>query len=357
MKLFSSYKLGNIELKNRMVMAPMTRSRAIGSIPNQLMATYYGQRSNAGLIVTEGVAPSANGLGYARIPGLYNQEQIEGWKLVTNAVHEKGSKIFAQLMHTGRVSHSFNMDKGTRVLAPSAIALSGQMYTDSNGLQDYPVPVEMSLDDIEQEQNSFVSAAKNAIEAGFDGIELHGANGYLIDQFNNMVSNKRNDNYGGSIDNRARFAIEVAKKVSIAIGAEKTSIRLSPYGAFNDMEVFEGLEDQFEYMAMELGKLNLAYIHIVDHSSMGAPEVTDSVKQKIQKAFGGTIIVSGGLDKHKAEDALNAEKGELVAFGRSYLANPDLNYRFAKDLPMNEPDFDTFYTPGEKGYTDYPYAE
>lgn len=357
MKLLSSYKLGSIELKNRMVMAPMTRSRAIGNIPNNLMAKYYQQRSDAGLLITEGVAPSPNGVGYARIPGIYNKEQVEGWKLVTKAVHDKGGKIFVQLMHTGRVSHPDNMEDGTQVLAPSAVALSGEMYTDQNGMQAYPTPKEMTIKEIEKTQNEYVNAAKNAIEAGFDGVELHGANGYLIDQFINTASNKRIDNYGGSIENRSRFAKEVAKKVSEAIGAERTSIRLSPYGAFNDMEDFDGLEDTFEYLATELGKLNLVYIHLVDHSSMGAPEVSESVKNKIRKAFGKTVISSGGFsDKQKAEEIIRDGKGDLIAFGRPFLANPDLVYRLKNDLPLNQPDFDTFYTPGEKGYTDYPFV-
>jgi N-ethylmaleimide reductase len=356
MKLFSTYKLGNLELKNRIVMAPMTRSRANGNVPNDLMATYYEQRADGGLLITEGVAPSANGLGYARIPGVYSPAQVEGWKKTTDVVHKKGGKIFMQLMHTGRASHPDNMEEGTEILAPSAVALSGEMYTDKSGMQAYPTPKEMTLEDIKQTINEYVEAAKNAIEAGFDGIELHGANGYLIDQFINTASNKRTDAYGGSKENRSRFALELAKKVSEAIGKERTGIRLSPYGVFNDMEIFEGIEEAFEYIAGELGRLKLAYIHVVDHSSMGAPEVPQSVKSKISKVFGGTIIASGGLDRNKAEAILNEDKGDLVAFARPYLANPDLVYRLQNDLPLNQPDFDTFYTPGEKGYTDYPYA-
>lgn len=357
MKLFSTYNLGKIELKNRMVMAPMTRSRAINNIPNELMVEYYTQRANAGLIITEGVAPSANGLGYARIPGIYTKDQLEGWKKVTKAVHDKNGKIFIQLMHTGRASHPDNMEKGTEILAPSAIALSGEMYTDAKGPQAYPVPKEMTLHDIEKTQNEYVNAAKNAIEAGFDGVELHGANGYLIDQFINPASNQRNDEYGGSIKNRSRFALEIARKVAHAIGAEKTGIRLSPYGAFNDMKPFDDLEETYKYLAGELSRINLVYLHLVDHSSMGAPEVSESVKSGIKEAFKGTIIVSGGFDKEKAEMALTEGKGELVAFGRPYLANPDLVYRFENNIELNAPAFDTFYTPGSKGYTDYSMAK
>lgn len=354
MKLFTEYKLGNISLKNRAVMAPMTRSRAIGNIPNQLMAEYYGQRTEAGLIITEGIAPSPNGLGYPRIPGLFSKEQVEGWKLTTEAVHKNGSKIFAQLMHTGRIGHPDNMPEGGEVVGPSAIVAKGEMYTDANGPQAHPTPREMTKEDILKAQEEYVTAAKNAIEAGFDGVELHGANGYLIDQFINPGANQRTDEYGGSIENRARFVIEVAKKTAEAIGADKTGIRLSPYGAFNDLFPFEGIDEQFEYIAKELGKIGLVYIHIVDHSAMGTPEVPETLKMKIKDALNGTIIYSGGLNKDKAEAWLQKDDNGLAAFGTSFLANPDLVTRMKKDAPMNDMDQSTFYTPGEVGYTDYP---
>lgn len=354
MKLFAPYKLGSMELINRIVMAPMTRSRATGNVPNDLMAEYYSQRSAAGLLVTEGTAPSPNGLGYARIPGIYSAEQVEGWKNVTAAVHDKGSRIFLQIMHTGRASHTENMPEGAEVLAPSAIALKGEMYTDSQGPLPYPVPREMNAQDIEKAQAEYVLAAQNAIKAGFDGVEIHGANGYLVDQFFNTASNKRDDAYGGSVENRSRFAIETAQEIAAAIGPERTGIRLSPYGVFNDQDIFDGIEEAFEYLAGELGKLNLAYIHIVDHASMGAATVTESVKSRIRKAFSGPIIASGGMDKVKAESIIDNGDAELVAFGRDFLANPDLVKRLQNDLALNAPNFDTFYTPGEKGYTDYP---
>ncbi|VAW55902.1 NADH:flavin oxidoreductase/NADH oxidase [hydrothermal vent metagenome] len=354
MKIFEAYDLCGIKLKNRLVMSPMTRSRAINNIPNDLMVKYYSQRAGAGLIITEGVAPSVNGLGYPRIPGIYNQKQIVGWKKITDSVHEKGGIIFIQLMHTGRVSHPENMEENTTILAPSAIAASGEMYTDRSGMQPLPVPKEMTLREIEQAQLEYVKAAENAIAAGFDGIELHGANGYLIDQFINTGSNIRTDVYGENIVNRCRFAIEVAQKVVSAIGGNRVGIRLSPYGTYNNMALFDGMEDTFEYLAEELGKLKLNYVHLVDHSSQGAPEVTDTIKSKIQKAFGGNIIASGGLDKEKAELILEQQKGDLVAFGQAFLANPDLVSKFKNNLPLNPPDYDSFFTPGEKGYTDYP---
>ena len=357
MKLFTEYILGKIKLKNKVVIAPMTRSRAINNIPNEMMVEYYKQRSGAGLIITEGTSPSPNGLGYPRIPGIFNKEQIAGWKNITNIVHENNSKIFIQLMHTGRVSHPANLPKGAEVLAPSAVANGGEMYTDSLGMQPYPTPREMTIEEIETAQNEYVQAAKNAIEAGFDGIEIHGANGYLVDQFINPASNKRSDKYGGSIENRARFAIETAKKMGEAIGFDRTAIRLSPYGASNGMKPFDQLEETYEYLATELGKLGIVYIHVVDHSSLGAPEVTESVKSKIQNSFGGPIIACGGFDKERAERVLNENKADLIAFGRPFISNPDLVYRFENNLPIIEPDYNTFYTPGEKGYTDYPSIE
>ncbi len=355
--IFSKYKLGEIELKNRIVMAPMTRSRAIDNMPNDLMAIYYGQRDDAGLIITEGVSPSPNGLGYPRIPGAYSKKQTEAWKKVTEAVNEKEGKIFMQLMHTGRVTHPGNLPQGGQHLAPSSVGMSGQMYVDGKGMLDYPLAQAMTQKQIHEAIEEYVQASKNAIYAGMHGVELHGANGYLIDQFINAASNKRDDEYGGPIENRVRFAIEVAKKVSDAIGADKTGIRLSPYGVFNDMEIFEGIDECFVYLAEELGKLGLAYLHIVDHSSMGAPEVPNSLKQKMKKAFGGTMVISGGLDKSKAEAALENDLGELVAFGKPFISNPDLVNRMKNNIELAEYDQSTFYTPGPKGYTDYPNSE
>ena len=351
-KLFSATKLGSLLLKNHLVMAPMTRNRAIGNLPNALMAAYYAQRAEAGLIVTEGTAPSANGLGYARIPGVYSLAQVEGWKLVTKAVHDKGGKIFLQLMHTGRISHSLNMEPGAEIQAPSAVAASGEIYTDQSGMVTQPIPKAMSHDEIKKTVIEYVHAAKNAIEAGFDGVELHGANGYLIEQFLSPNANLRTDEYGGSLENHARFALEVAQAVVDAIGKDKTGIRLSPYGVFNDVHPYS--EELAEYLAKKLNDIGLVYLHLVNHESMGAPAVTKSVVDKIRKAFTRTLIVSGGYDADKAEADLQSGLANLVAFGRTYLANPDLAERYKTDAELNAPDFTTFYTPGEKGYTDYP---
>lgn len=335
-------------------MAPMTRSRAINNIPNDLMSEYYSQRTDAGLIITEGTAPSPNGLGYPRIPGVFSKEQIEGWKKVTSAVHEKGGKIFLQLMHTGRVSHPFNMPEGAEVICPSDVPLAGEMFTDQEGLKSYPRPRAMTIADINQAISEYVKAAENAVEAEFDGVELHGANGYLIEQFLNPASNMRTDNYGGNIENRCRFAVEVANKVSNAIGGDKTGIRLSPYGANAGMQSkYDGIKETYVYLAQQLAKAKLVYIHLVDHSSIGAPEVPQEIKNSIATAFGGTMIASGGFELESANDLVERGQAQLVAFARKFLSNPDLVYRFKNGLELNEPDPKTFYTPGEKGYTDY----
>ncbi|MCB0697299.1 MAG: alkene reductase, partial [Chitinophagaceae bacterium] len=252
--------------------------------------------------------------------------------------------------------HIANLPEGGEIVAPSAIAAKGEMWTDAEGMQPHTVPKEMTAEDILKTQEEYVQAAKNAIEAGFDGIELHGANGYLLDQFINPGSNQRTDAYGGSIENRARFVIETAQKTAEAIGADKTGIRLSPHGAFNDLYPFEGVNEQYEYLAKELGKLNLVYLHIVDHSAMGAPVVPEQLKEKMKEAFAGTIIYSGGLTKESAEERLQKDDNGLASFGKPFLANPDLVSRFRDDVPLNhELKMELFYTPGAEGYTDYPF--
>jgi N-ethylmaleimide reductase len=351
--LFDSTELGSLELKNRMVMAPLTRSRATDNVPNKLMAEYYTQRSSAGLIITEGTSPSPNGLGYARIPGLFNSAQVAGWKAITDAVHSKGAKIFVQLMHTGRVSHSLNLPEKAKVLAPSAISAPGEMWTDADGQQPHTLPKEMSELEITNTIKEYATSAKLAIQAGFDGVELHGANGYLIDQFLNTASNLRSDRWGGAIENRIRFAVEVARAVANEIGAEHVGMRISPYGAFNGTVADADMDNMYLALMAELNKIGLVYIHVVDHSSMGAPQVSPTLKAKIRDIFAGEYILSGGYDLKSAEADLKSLKGDLVAFGRLFISNPDLVEKFKKDSPLNPPDMNTFYTPGEKGYTDY----
>ncbi len=351
--LFTPTSLGKLQLNNRIVMAPMTRSRATGNVPNELMEKYYALRADAGLLITEGVSPSPNGLGYARIPGLFSDAQVQGWKRVNDAVHVKGGKTFVQLMHTGRVSHPANMPEGSKILAPSALALAGEMWTDSNGMQPYPAPNEMSEAEIASTVAEYAQAARNAIAAGFDGVELHGANGYLIDQFLNTATNQRTDQWGGSVENRIRFAVEVAKACVAAIGAERIGMRISPYGAFNGTQPDDKMDVMYLRLVEELNALGLVYIHVVDHSSMGAPEVSPELKQKIRANFKGKYILSGGYDAARANADLDAQKGDLVAFGRPFISNPDLVSKLQSGAELTPPDMATFYTPGEKGYTDY----
>lgn len=352
--LFSKATLGSLTLQNHLVMAPMTRSRAIGNIPNELMAEYYAQRGSAGLIITEGASPSPNGLGYPRIPGIFSAAQIAGWKLVTDAVHMKGAKIFIQFMHCGRVAHPLNLPAGARVLGPSAVAAAGDMYTDAEGMKPNAMPQEMAESDIKTAIEEFAQGVKNAVEAGFDGIELHGANGYLLEQFIRPNSNQRTDRYGGSIENRARFVLEVAEAAIKAIGKDKVGIRLSPYGVFNDMPLYDAIEADYKYLAQQLNTRGLAYIHLVDHSSMGAPVVPESIKAAFRDEFKGKLILSGGYDAARAESDLAAGKCDLIAVAKPFLANPDLVARWKSGAAFNEVDMNTFYTPGAKGYTDYP---
>jgi N-ethylmaleimide reductase len=352
--LFTPFTLGALTLKNRVVMAPMTRSRAVGGVANELIAAYYAARADAGLIVTEGVSPSANGLGYARIPGLFTDAQAASWRVVTDAVHASGGAIFVQLMDCGRVGHPANQGPGARLLAPSAIAAPGTMWTDSEGMQPHPVPEAMSEQDITASIAGYAAAARRAVDAGFDGVELHGANGYLIDQFLNTASNQRTDAWGGSLEGRGRFAVEVARAVATEIGAERVGMRISPYGVFNGMVPDADTDALYVALAERLRALGLAYLHIVDHSSMGAPPVSAALKAALRTGFSGALILSGGYDAARADADLAADRGDLVAFGRPFISNPGLVGKLRTGEALAAPDPSTFYTPGPVGYTDYP---
>ena len=352
--LFEQATLGRLTLNNHMVMAPMTRCRATGNVPNELMAEYYAQRSTAGLIITEGTSPSPNGLGYARIPGVFATQQIDGWRGIADAVHQAGGKIFMQLMHCGRIAHPLNLPAGARMLAPSAIVAPGTMYTDDEGLQPHPAPSAMSSDDIEQAIEEFATAAHNAIAAGLDGIEIHGANGYLLEQFLRPNTNRRDDAYGGPIERRARFVLDVVDAVVSATGGDRVGIRLSPFGNFNDMPIYDEMAADYTYLAERLNETDIAYVHLVDHSAMGAPPVPDSIKSTFRERFRRTLILSGGYDVTRAEHDLETGRADLIAIGRAFIANPDLVARWRAGAQENAPDMDTFYTPGPVGYTDYP---
>jgi len=273
---------------------------------------------------------------------------------VTDAVHQAGGKIFVQLMHTGRVAHQANLPASARVLSPSATACPGEMWTDTAGMQTHTAPATMTLADIASTVAEYSQAARLAIEAGFDGIELHAANGYLMEQFLHPLANQRNDAYGGSADHRNRFTLEVAQACAAAIGADRVGIRISPYGVFNGTGAFEGLETQFVTLTRQLSDIGLVYLHLVDHSATGAPPVPAEFKAKLRAAFARTFIAVGGLDAKSAEKVLHANEADLTAFGRPFLANPDLVARMKAGAELNAPDMASFYTPGEKGYTDYP---
>jgi N-ethylmaleimide reductase len=360
-KAFQPYQLGPITLANRLVMAPMTRSRALGNVPNEMMAEYYRQRASAGLIVTEGTAPEPAALGYARIPGLFTREQTAGWRRITDAVHDEGGHIYMQLLHTGRVFHELNLPAGAVGVAPSAIAADGQMWTDTAQMQPNGTPRGLDAGELRRARDSFAHAATLAREAGFDGVELHGANGYLLEQFLNPASNQRTDEYGGSVQNRARFVLEAARGVADAIGADRTAIRLSPWGTFNDMLHYPEIDATYAYLAEGLQKIGVVYVHLVDHSRLSGQQAADATVTAIRGVFRGTLINSGNyatLDDIEA--TLESGRADLVAIARPFISNPDLVERLRAGQSLATPDSATFYGPGPNGfadgYTDYPVA-
>lgn len=348
--LFSPIELGPITLNNRMVMAPLTRNRAPGSIANAMMVKYYSQRSSAGLIITEGTQISEQGVGYPATPGIYNQQQIEGWKQVTDAVHAQGGAIFAQLWHCGRISHP-SFHHGELPVAPSAIKPAGEAIT-YEGMQAFVEPRALSSEEIPGIIEQYSHAASCAKEAGFDGVEIHAANGYLIDQFIRDGSNNRTDQYGGSLENRTRLLLEIVNAVGNKIGLERVGVRLSPINAFNDM--FDSNPQQtFNHVASSLNGLGLAYLHVVEVSMTG--ESSDNFDmQQLRDHFDGLYIANGGYDKSRGNQSIAGNRADLIAFGVPFLANPDLPERFRIDAPLNEADQTTFYGGDEHGYTDYP---
>ena len=350
-QIFSPFNKNGLRLKNHIVMAPMTRARAIQNIPNELMATYYGQRSEAGLIITEATAISPDALGYTRIPAIYTDAHIEGWKLITERVHQNGSKIFLQIVHAGRIGHTDNLPQGARLVGVSDIKAAGQIFTDTLALQEFSRPETLTTREIEQVAEDFVNAARNAIQAGFDGVELHAANGYLMEQFLHPEVNNRTDRYGGSIENRVRFILEVATKASAAIGKSAVGIRLSPYSTVNDLAAYpkEEVHATYSYLAEQLNSVGVGYIHLALN-----PAASPETYQAVRDSYDGNIIYCNGLNLQSAEQILQQGTADLVGFGRHFIANPDLITRWQKNMVLQEADVNTYFTPDPKGYTDYP---
>lgn len=360
MKLLTPVQLGAMTLKNRVVMAPLTRMRAAqGDVPGELAAQYYSQRASAGLIISEASQISALGKGYPATPGIYSDVQVNGWKKVTSAVHAKGGLMVCQLWHVGRISHSSLHPAEGLPVAPSAIAPTGKVYTATWQLAEYETPRAMSLAEIPALIADYVHAAKQAKAAGFDGVEVHGANGYLLDQFLHDGSNTRDDQYGGSFENRARLLMEVLHAVIEVWGADRVGVRLSPYGTFNDMSDQDTM-GLFTHVVSQLNPLGLAYLHLIEPRSTmagGSDKVQEdqpSASALFRPHFDGKIIAAGGFDREGAEQAVTNGQADAVAFGRFFISNPDLPERLAANAPLNAYDRKTFYGGDAKGYVDYP---
>lgn len=351
--LFSPVQLGAIHLKNRIVMAPLTRNRAgEGGVPQSINATYYEQRASAGMIISEATPISAMAHGYPALPGIYTDAQIAGWKKVTDAVHAKGGRIVIQLWHVGRISHPSLLPNGALPVAPSAIKPAGKAFT-YQGLQDYVEPRALDISELPGIVADYVHATKCALAAGFDGVEVHSANGYLLDQFLRDGSNQRTDNYGGSFENRARLLMEVIKAVVAVAGADKVGVRLSPVNPFNDMKD-SNPQALFNYVTESLNQFNLAYLHVVEGGIHGGGIADPFDFDAMRRLFKGAYIANLSYDKARGDAAIASGHADAVAYGVPFIANPDLAERFKADAPLNEADAATFYGGTEKGYTDYP---
>jgi N-ethylmaleimide reductase len=351
--LFSPYRLGDLALDNRIVMSPMTRSRAVdGNVPNPLAATYYAQRASAGLIITEATQVSPQGVGYVRTPGIHSPAQVSGWRKVTEAVHRAGGTIFAQLWHVGRVSHP-DFHGGELPVAPSAIAPDGEVFT-TNGMTKIVTPRALETREISGIVAQFRHGAESAKAAGFDGVELHGANGYLLDQFLRDGANRRSDAYGGSLQNRARLPLEVVEAVIDVWGAPRVGYKVSPNGTVYSMSDSDPIRT-FSYLAAELDRLGLGYLHVTEPiAGPAAPAGNTRALPVLRKIFTGTLIANGGYDAASGNAAVANRETDLIAYGVPFLANPDLPLRYLKSAPLNPPQPATFYAGEEKGYIDYP---
>jgi N-ethylmaleimide reductase len=350
--LFSPVKLGSIAMSNRMVMAPLTRNRSsMEGVPQDINVTYYEQRATAGLIITEATPISPMGHGYPLLPGIYTDAQVDGWKRVTDAVHAKGGKIVIQLWHVGRISHPSLLNGATPV-APSAVKPAGKAFT-FEGLVDYVEPRALDASELPSIVADYVQASKNAIKAGFDGVEIHSANGYLLDQFLRDGSNQRSDIYGGSIENRTRFLMEVTKAVVEAIGSDKVGLRLSPVNPFNDMKD-SNPKALFNYVTEQLNQFNLAYLHVVEGGIHGGGVAEPFDFDAMRKLCKSPYMANLSYDKERGNAAIAKGHADAVAYGVPFIANPDLVERFRQDAPLNEADSKSFYGGTEKGYIDYP---
>lgn len=353
-KLFAPYKLGNITLSNRVAMAPLTRNRAQhGQVPSLLAVDYYRQRASAGLIITEGTAVSQQGQGYQDVPGIYTREQITGWKKITEAVHADGGHIFMQLWHVGRISHTSLQLNGGPPVGPSAIRANAKTFV-NNAFTDVSEPRALELAEIQGVIDSFGQAAVNAMEAGFDGVEIHGANGYLLDQFTRSSVNNRADAYGGTLENRARLMLEVANAVAGRIGGHRTGIRISPVTPANGAAIDEDAQELFDFIVDALSAEGLVYLHVVEGATGGARDNVPFDYASLRRRFRGTYVANNGFDLELAEKVLAADAADLIAFGKPFISNPDLVERLRTGATLNEADRTTFYGGGAKGYTDYP---
>jgi N-ethylmaleimide reductase len=352
-KLFEPYKLGPITLPNRLVMAPLTRNRAVaGMVPSPLAVEYYGQRASAGLLITEASQISQQGQGYQDTPGIYSKEQVAGWRKVTERVHGRGGRIFIQIWHVGRISHTSLQPNSGAPVGPSAIRANGKTFVGGT-FTDISEPRALALEEIPAIVDDFRRATVNAIAAGFDGVEIHGANGYLLDQFAKDGANKRTDGYGGSIENRARLMLEVAKAVASEAGPERTGIRISPVTPSNDISD-SNPQPLFEHIVDHFNALKLVYVHVVEGATGGPRDVAPFDYGSLRKRFKGAYIANNGYDFALADRVLAANEADLIAFGKLFIANPDLVERLQRGAPLNAPDKATFYGGGAKGYTDYP---
>jgi N-ethylmaleimide reductase len=352
-KLFEPYQLGPLTLPNRLVMAPLTRNRAgAGFVPGPLAAEYYSQRASAGLLITEASQVSQQGQGYQDTPGIYSKEQIAGWRKVTEAVHARGGRIFLQLWHVGRISHVSLQPNGGAPVGPSAIRAKGKTFVGGT-FTDISEPRALVLGEIPGIIEDFRRGAANALQAGFDGVEIHGANGYLLDQFAKDGANKRSDAYGGSIENRAKLMLEVSRVVASEAGAERTGIRISPVTPSNDISDSDP-QPLFDHIVDRLNALKLVYLHVVEGATGGPRDIAPFDYRSLRKRFSGAYTANNGYDLELANKVLEADEADLIAFGKLYIANPDLAERLQRGAPLNAPDKATFYGGGAKGYTDYP---